>query len=61
MPKQKSDKMKRSFTISPEVFVKLRVYSSKHGIPYSLIIEGLVDAYTEDSTSFPVINFSKYK
>ena len=57
----KMKKKIRSFTISPEVFVKLKVYSSKKGIPYSVIIEALVDAYVSDPISFPEIRFDRYR
>lgn len=50
-----------SFTIRPSTFIKLKIYSAKYDIPYSCVIEGLVDVFTEDSNLFPKIDFYKYK
>jgi len=60
MPTEKSPKKKRSFTISPNVFIKLKVYSSQKGIPYSIILEALADSYIENPSDFPVIHFERY-
>ncbi len=50
-----------SFTIKPEIFIKLKIYSSKYNVPFGCVIEGLVDTFTEDSNLFPKIDFYKYK
>lgn len=57
----KIPKKKRTFTISPDVFIKLKVFSSRKGIPYSIILEALANEYVSDTTRFPEIDFSKYK
>jgi len=57
----KNGKQKCTFTISPHIFVKLNIYSAQKGLPYSRIIEALIDTYIEDPIAFPSINFDKYK
>jgi len=56
-----SEKLKKTFTIRPEVFTKLNMYSAQKNIPYSVIIEALLSTYFEDSSAFPNINFENYK
>ncbi len=57
----KNKKQKCTFMIAPHIFVKLNVYAAQKGIPYSRVIEALIDSYIEDPVAFPNINFDKYK
>ena len=61
MDTQPKEKKKVTFNIRPAVFIKLKIYSAKYNIPFSCVIEGLVDTFIEDSNLFPKIDFYKYK
>jgi len=61
MDERPKEKKKITIIMRPAVFIKLKIYSAKYNIPYSCVIEGLVDVFTEDSNLFPKIDFYKYK
>lgn len=50
-----------SVSLRPEVFIKLKIYSAKHRVPYSVILEALADNFIEDPNSFINVNFDKYR
>lgn len=58
--REKLNKMKRSFTIPRELFIQLKLYAVKKNIPYSIIIEAIIDIYLKNPENFE-IDFSKYK
>jgi len=57
----KVKKQKKTFTMRQEIFTKLKIFSARRNIPYGIIIEALVDTYLDEPTSFPEVEFSKYK
>ena len=57
----KNQKQKCTFMVAPFIFVKLNVYAAQKGIPYSRVMEAVMDTYLEDPIAFPSINFDKYK
>lgn len=58
---EKIHKTKKTFTMRPEIFLKLKVYSVRHAIPYGIVIETLVDTFLTNPENFTSVNFDKYK
>jgi len=54
-------KKKVTFTIRPNVFIKLKVYAAQNGLPYSVVLEALADSYIEDPIAFPPLHFERYR
>lgn len=57
----KVQKLKKSFLIHGDAFIKLKIYSAQKNIPYGVILEALADSYVSDPNSFPKIDFQKYR
>lgn len=59
MPK----KIRRTFTLNPEIFNNLKVFAARNQIPYSLILEELANTFLKDPTLFPSVSelINKYK
>ena len=54
------NKIKRTFLIDKKLFADLKVYSSRHAIPYGMILETLIDAFLNEPQLFAEIDFTKY-
>lgn len=58
--KAKNGKISRSFMVRSEVFTKLKVYAVELGLPYSVVIEGLMTVFLKDPEYWG-IDFSIYR
>lgn len=50
MKKPKSTKIKRSFTIEPDLFRQFKSQTAKLGIRYSIVLESLISEYLKNKT-----------
>ena len=50
--KPKSTKIKRSFTIEPDLFFKFKSETAKHGASYSTVLESLISLFLKEPKNF---------
>lgn len=50
--KPKSTKIKRSFTIEPDLFFKFKSEVAKHGTTYSTVLESLISQFLKEPNTF---------